>query len=319
MSPVAVPRAPVARFQLRRELGRGAQASVWLAHDPLLDREVAIKLLDTREADAEALDGWLDEARAVSRLSHPNIVPVFEADSAAGQPYLVQAVDASLSRLAQLTGAMGLQMPQAARARRPFDEPPAAALAAGAAEGVEAATAVKTVGALNAAPAPTGGPAAALARTLEQCRATPPLRLNELLSLVLEALHTSLALKSVVLCLREPRSGELVGRFALGAARATSFRFVPMAGGDLFAGLTAKGADTLIADAATVASRLPTWYRREVAAPTFLLLQLMRRGLPLGLIYADKGRANSLALAPVELTLVRGLRDALVAAFERGA
>jgi hypothetical protein len=49
---------------------------------------VAIKLLDTREADAEALDGWLNEARAVSRLSHPNIEPVFEADSAAGQPYL---------------------------------------------------------------------------------------------------------------------------------------------------------------------------------------------------------------------------------------
>lgn len=166
---------------------------------------------------------------------------------------------------------------------------------------------------------PTGGLAAALACTLEQCCATPPLRLNELLSLVLEALHASLALKSVVLCLREPRSGELVGRFALGAARATSFRFVPMAGGDLFAGLTAKGADTLIADAETVASRLPTRYRRGVATPAFLLLPLMRRGLPLGLIYADKGQANSLALAPVELTLVRGLRDALVAAFERGA
>ncbi len=76
------------RFELRRELGRGAQASVWLAHDPRLEREVAVKLLDAR-ADAQALHQWLHEARAVSRLSHPNVVPVFEADQHAGQPYLV--------------------------------------------------------------------------------------------------------------------------------------------------------------------------------------------------------------------------------------
>lgn len=76
------------RFQLRRLLGKGAQASVWLAHDPRLEREVAVKLLAT-DADAVDLDEWLDEARAVSRLSHPNIVPVFEADQHQGRPYLV--------------------------------------------------------------------------------------------------------------------------------------------------------------------------------------------------------------------------------------
>ena len=76
------------RFELLRELGRGAQATVWLAHDPRLDREVALKLLDPG-ADAQAVSQWLDEARAVSRLNHPNIVPVFEADEHQGQTYLV--------------------------------------------------------------------------------------------------------------------------------------------------------------------------------------------------------------------------------------
>ncbi|HYE70497.1 MAG TPA: HDOD domain-containing protein [Aquabacterium sp.] len=78
----------VGRFVLREELGRGAQATVWLAHDERLDRDVALKLLSS-EADTLAVTQWLHEARAVSRLSHPNIVPVFEADEHAGQPYLV--------------------------------------------------------------------------------------------------------------------------------------------------------------------------------------------------------------------------------------
>ncbi len=85
-APTTAPRR-LGRFELKRPLGRGAQASVWLAHDPLLDREVAVKLLE--QGGAWAASGWLDEARAVSRLQHPNIVPVFEADDAGGQPWLV--------------------------------------------------------------------------------------------------------------------------------------------------------------------------------------------------------------------------------------
>ncbi|MDH4289951.1 MAG: HDOD domain-containing protein [Aquincola sp.] len=84
-------RAPaprIGRFVLLRELGRGAQATVWLAHDPRLDREVALKVLDPTD-DALAVDQWLHEARAVSRLAHPNLVPVFEADESEGRPYLV--------------------------------------------------------------------------------------------------------------------------------------------------------------------------------------------------------------------------------------
>ncbi len=76
------------RFKLLRPLGQGAQATVWLAHDPRLEREVAVKILLSTQ-DPLSLDEWLHEARAVSRLTHPNIVPVFEADVADGKPYLV--------------------------------------------------------------------------------------------------------------------------------------------------------------------------------------------------------------------------------------
>ena len=73
------------RFRLLRTLGEGAQATVWLAHDPRLDREVAVKVLHPG-ADPLEVDEWLHEARAVSRLTHPKIVPVFEADLHGGEP-----------------------------------------------------------------------------------------------------------------------------------------------------------------------------------------------------------------------------------------
>lgn len=89
-TPPVAPTLPPAlgRFRLLRELGKGAQATVWLAHDPHLDREVALKVLNLGGRKDELEDG-LHEARAVSRLQHPNIVQVFEADVQAGQAYLV--------------------------------------------------------------------------------------------------------------------------------------------------------------------------------------------------------------------------------------
>ncbi|MDO8248091.1 MAG: HDOD domain-containing protein [Rhodoferax sp.] len=82
--------AMLGRFELRRILGRGAQSVVWLAFDPRLEREVAIKLMKVGHgSDASAIAQWLQEARSVSRLTHPNIVPVFEADVQDQQPYLV--------------------------------------------------------------------------------------------------------------------------------------------------------------------------------------------------------------------------------------
>ncbi len=78
------------RFELRRVLGKGAQATVWLGFDARLEREVAVKVI-TAGADVDPRDitHWLQEARSVSRLTHPNIVPVFEADVENGRPYLV--------------------------------------------------------------------------------------------------------------------------------------------------------------------------------------------------------------------------------------
>ncbi|MFL6695546.1 MAG: protein kinase domain-containing protein [Vitreoscilla sp.] len=81
-------RRRVGRFELKGELGRGAQATVWLGYDPRLQREVAVKVINP-DADAASVAQWLDEARAVSRLAHPNIVPVFEADQDGSVSFMV--------------------------------------------------------------------------------------------------------------------------------------------------------------------------------------------------------------------------------------
>ena len=89
MSAVPQPtRRRVGRFELKGELGRGAQATVWLGYDPRLQREVAVKVINP-DADAASVAQWLDEARAVSRLAHPNIVPVFEADQDGSVSFMV--------------------------------------------------------------------------------------------------------------------------------------------------------------------------------------------------------------------------------------
>lgn len=82
------PPPELGRFRLLQSLGQGAQATVWLAHDPRLDREVAVKVLRPG-SDPLAVEDWLNEARAVSRLTHPSIVPVFEADTQGAQSYMV--------------------------------------------------------------------------------------------------------------------------------------------------------------------------------------------------------------------------------------
>jgi serine/threonine protein kinase len=77
------------RYRLAQRLGSGAPGSVLAAHDVVLGRDVAIKLLagsDVRPADANRFR-W--EASAVARLLHPGIIAVFDFGYAAGQPFMV--------------------------------------------------------------------------------------------------------------------------------------------------------------------------------------------------------------------------------------
>jgi serine/threonine protein kinase len=79
----------IGRYEIRRELGRGAQSVVYLGWDPQLQREVAIKTMHFDQPDPQRNAMLLAEARTVSKLQHPNVVSIFDAGEQAGDPYLV--------------------------------------------------------------------------------------------------------------------------------------------------------------------------------------------------------------------------------------
>ena len=67
------------RFQLRDRLGDGGFGQVFLAFDPRLDRDVALKVLKQANPNERVMERFFREARAAARLDHPNIVAVHDA------------------------------------------------------------------------------------------------------------------------------------------------------------------------------------------------------------------------------------------------
>jgi eukaryotic-like serine/threonine-protein kinase len=78
------------RYRLRRMLGTGGMASVWLGDDVRLRRRVAIKVLaDSLALDPDYVSRFEREAMVAAGLSHPNLVNVFDFGSGGARPYLV--------------------------------------------------------------------------------------------------------------------------------------------------------------------------------------------------------------------------------------
>lgn len=75
------------RYQLLERVGAGAMGVVWGAWDPELDRRVAIKLVKTERASAR--ERIVREGQALAKLSHPNVVPIYDVGVVDEQVYLV--------------------------------------------------------------------------------------------------------------------------------------------------------------------------------------------------------------------------------------
>lgn len=83
------PPPQIEEYRIIQVLGRGSSGQVYLAHDTVLDRLVAIKFLTAARTDTHSHQRFLLEARAIARLQHPNVVAIFCVGKQAGHSYLV--------------------------------------------------------------------------------------------------------------------------------------------------------------------------------------------------------------------------------------
>ena len=106
-APMAIPpNTRFGRYEIRSQLGTGAMGEVYLARDPKINRDVAIKVLPAAfSSDPERLRRFEQEAQAVGALNHPNILSIFDVDTHEGSPYLVSELLEGETLRQQLNGA----------------------------------------------------------------------------------------------------------------------------------------------------------------------------------------------------------------------
>ena len=104
------------RYRLERTLGRGGMAAVWLGHDEVLDRPVAVKVLaDTIAGDPGFVARFRREAHTAAGLSHPNLADVYDFSEEDERPYLVMQFVTGETLAARLQREQGVDCDKLAR------------------------------------------------------------------------------------------------------------------------------------------------------------------------------------------------------------
>ena len=147
-------------------------------------------------------------------------------------------------------------------------------------------------------------------------------QLNDILRITLETMYRAMGFRRVLLCLRDPRTEQMTGRFGFGPDTneiARNFQFPLSYSADVFHLATSKAVDIIIADIddPKIAERVPAWYRRLTTAHTFVLFPLNIKGKPLAMIYCDKDRAGAIAIPEKELALLKTLRNQALLAIKQ--
>ena len=104
-------RKHLGKYLLQDVIGEGGMGTVYRAHDPVLDRDVAVKVLAPELAcDASLVRRFQEEARALARVQHPNVIRVFAVGEEDGLWYFAMEfiTGKALSELMEERGAMGL-------------------------------------------------------------------------------------------------------------------------------------------------------------------------------------------------------------------
>ena len=145
---------------------------------------------------------------------------------------------------------------------------------------------------------------------------------NDILRMILEAMYTGMGFTHVVLCIKDGRRNTMCGKFGFGEGVSSlikSFDFSLAEKPDVFLVALQNNSDILITDIddAKIASRIPAWYRQNIAARTFVLFPIIVKGKPIGLIYADRPDPGEITIPEKELSLLKSLRNQAVLAIRQ--
>jgi len=146
--------------------------------------------------------------------------------------------------------------------------------------------------------------------------------INDILRMILETMYTGMGFEHVVLCIKDGRRNAMCGKFGFGdnvQNLVRTFDFSLAGQPDVFLVALQNNADILISDIddPKIATRIPAWYRRHVAARTFVLFPIIVKGRPVGLIYADRPRPGDITIPEKELSLLKSLRNQAVLAIRQ--
>lgn len=146
--------------------------------------------------------------------------------------------------------------------------------------------------------------------------------INDILRMILEAMYTGMGFEHVVLCIKDGRRNAMCGKFGFGDGAQSLvkiFDFSLAGQPDVFLVALQNNADILITDIddPKIATRIPAWYRRHVAARTFVLFPIIVKGKPVGLIYADRPHPGDITIPEKELSLLKSLRNQAVLAIRQ--
>jgi HD-like signal output (HDOD) protein len=153
---------------------------------------------------------------------------------------------------------------------------------------------------------------------------TADVALNDVLQMVLETMYRAMGFSRTMIFVRDARLNTMRARFGFGA---DIERIIPKCSftlpfaADVFHVALDKGVDIAIENtqAANIVERIPQWHRQLINAKSFLLLPVMLKTQPIGLLYADFEGAEGMKISPEQLGLLRTLRSQVVLAFKHCA
>lgn len=146
--------------------------------------------------------------------------------------------------------------------------------------------------------------------------------LNDLLRMVLETIYRSMNFSRVLLAIKDARTNIMTGRFGFGQDAeniAKRFKFSLSGPTDVFLVALKEGVDIFISDidADNIQDKIPTWYRTNMEAKSFILFPLIVDKKLIGALYADCIEANKLKIEAKELSLLKTVRNQAVLAIKQ--